>query len=333
MYYSESETLITKSPSDKGDIIQIDRAIAHAYAPGGHGWTDDAFLLPQINLTTSRLHHTITRYASQGVVETYYPLECSHGHIFDANEKACPDCQEPANMATSSGLSRYRILKQPKVPAFYPMSVQQSYDIFLSYRHLETERLASDLYYAFKARNFNVFLDAVNIPTGNDFESVYLPAASNSPHFIFLASATYFNSENCKMELAHALRTAKNVIPVSIGSKLTPPYDMPWINKMSPCRIIGDGQGLSRDLEDFLRPIVEQSPAPVNYKHRLDACIYLFEKMPLDQKLSCLATSDWLASIMKLGTGPADWTIAIRQGSSSSPTRLDELCSALAPRN
>jgi len=331
MYYNESDTLITNSPSDKNDLILMDRAIARSYAPSGYGWLDDASLQVRTKLDAGRLNNLVGRYELLNVVHRYEPLQCSHGHLFDPGETECPDCQDPATNASLSGLIRYRVLKQPQEPLFDPTTARGPFHVFISYRHGETKRLAADLYYAFTARNMNVFLDNSIIPPGADFEKVFLPAASETAHLIFLASSTYFDSTYCKAELAHALRSAKNVIPVPIGGYFHPPNDMPWLNQMNTGPLIGDGHGLSKDLEDFLLPIVGQSPAPPNYNHRLNACIYLLQQMGRNDLLSRFATSNWLSDIINQGTGPANWMVSIRQEVGNNTTRLNELCSALAP--
>src|SRR5262249_12736355 len=142
---------------------------------------------------------------------------------------------------------------------------------------------------------------------------------------------TYFDSTYCKAELAHALRMARNVLPVPVGGGFQPPNDMPWLNQMNPSPIVGGGQGLSKELEDYLLPIVTQSTAPMNYNHRLDACIYLLQQMGRNELLSRFATSNWLSDIINQGTGPANWMVSIRQEIGNNATRLNELCSALAP--
>ena len=271
MYYSESDILITNTSSDKNDLLLMDRAIARSYGASGHGWLDNAVLEIRTKLDAGRVNNLIRRYERLNVVSRFEPLECSNGHTFEPDESECPDCQASAIDAIPSGLIRYRVLKQPQEPLFDLGIAKGPFQVFISYRHGDTKHLAADTYYALKARNLNVFLDSGLISPGADFEKVFLPAASETPHFLSLISPTYFDSDYCKAELAHALRSAKNVIPVLVGGNFTSPNDMPWLNKINPSPVTGNGQGLSRELEDFLLPIVQQSPAPANYNHRLDA--------------------------------------------------------------
>ncbi len=331
MYYSESDNLITSSPSDRNDIVLMDRAIARSYAPSGRGWLDDAAFQIRTGLDARRLAGLIRRYERLNVVDRHEPSECPHGHIFDPGATECPDCHEPASNARLSGLTRYWVLKQPQEPLFDPTTARRPFNVFISYRHGETGQLAADLYYGLVSRNLNVFLDSSIIPPGVSFERIFLPVASDTSHFVFLASDSYFDSTYCKAELAHALRTARNVIPVPIGGNFHPPNDMPWLNQMNPCLIIGDGQCLSKELEDYLLPVVTQNPAPTNCDHRLNACIYLLQQMGRNELLSRFATSNWLSDIINQGTGPQHWIVAIRQEVGNNTTRLNELCSTLAP--
>lgn len=332
MYYSESEALITNSPLDKNDLILMDRAIARSYTPDGFGWLDDGIVQQRTKIDAARLTGLMRRYRTKRVVENFDPLECPNGHLFDPDETECPECKEVAANATPSGLTRYWVKKPPQKPLFDPLTAHGPFGVMISYRCNETERLAAELYYSLKQRGIHAFVDGGDIAPSVDFEKVFLPVASETPHLIALISRGYFGSDYCEKEIAHALRCGRHVLLVPVGIPFNAPRNMAWLVNVNPLHIMGSSDGLSPELENHL---ISQISGPVPSlaisDHRLDACRFLLAKLSFTDLAQLLTTFGLLGDLPNtLDNGQR--IQALLQNVGTNETRIRMLCAALAPQ-
>ncbi len=214
---------------------------------------------------------------------------------------------------------------------FNPNQATEPYDIFLSYRHGEADQLTKDLYDTLRAVGQRVFLDNSEIPPGVSFENVFLPAASQATHFICLATHSYFNSDYCRREVAHSLRAGRNFIPVPVDGNWPEVKSMPWLVRIHKADVRGSGQGLSENLKSYLLAQIQQSPAPRNHEFHVDACIYLLQELGETEKTRIINRLDWLRNIPNRGMSSEDMISAIQREVGGNTTRIQELCTALAP--
>lgn len=66
--------------------------------------------------------------------------------------------------------------------------------IFISYRRVETEPMAGQLFDALSRRNFSVFLDTVSVQPGVDFQASLFEQLADKSMVVLLHSATFSNS-------------------------------------------------------------------------------------------------------------------------------------------
>jgi hypothetical protein len=67
--------------------------------------------------------------------------------------------------------------------------------IFISYRRLETEPMAGQLFEALSIRNFSVFLDTVSVQPGVDFQTSLVEQLADKSMVVLLHSATFSSSQ------------------------------------------------------------------------------------------------------------------------------------------
>ncbi len=333
MYYSTSAKLISSYPGDQRDLIAMDRAIARSYVRGGSGWLDDGVLALRTGLPRARVNNLARRYVRQAVLEMYTPVQCPPPceEIYDPAEDQCPECHTPSSEASPNPQERYRVIGQPSQPMFDPETATGSFQAFISYRHNQASQLATDLYYALSALGVRVFLDSGQLPPGVDAERVFYRVASEAPYFLCLASARYFDSEYCKREIAHAFRSAQNVLLIDTGMS-SYPRDMPWLSaRPNQVPIKGDGAGLSAELEGYLvRQVTQQPTARSIHDFRSDACAFLLAKLGTGDLISVVNSLSWLRRI-NINTNLDIVVKLILDEIGIDTTRLQELCAALGP--
>lgn len=335
MYYSASKALINNHPGDQNDLIAMDRAIARAYACSGRAWLDDGILTLRTGLSRSRVKNLAQRYVRKRILEAYTPVECAPpcGEVYEPTEEQCPACGLPISEATPSTTERYRVAGKPTTPLFDPVNAVGPFTAFISYRHGDTAQLASDLYFALTARGVRVFLDSGHIPLGVDFERVFLGAASEASYFLALVGPKYFDSHYCKREIAHALRSARNVVLIEVGSRLSSiiPGDMPWLARLNPSSIKGNTDGLSRELETLVVDQVTRKPvAPPVHDFQLDACSFLLSRLGSGQLTQVINRLRWLNRINTRADLDEQVQSVLREAQSDT-TKVRELCAALRP--
>jgi hypothetical protein len=331
MYYAESSTLIANNAGSQSTVGALDREIAHAYSPAGHGYTELPLLLSKVNDTQAAVEALMTSYETSGVVASYERVECQCGESYDGRRPACPNCGRPVASARRTGVTCYEVLKQPSRPSFNPASMPQAPEVFISYRHSDTETLATDIYYSLLKEGLSVFLDDGHIAVGANPEEVFLRAASSAGYFIALVSENYFGSRYCKKEIAHAARAHRRLIRVNVPPNVpAAPPEMPWVNAPNWNPVQGDRSGLTPALEASLLNAV-RTPASANVADlRLQACRYLLDQLSLDQVNALWSGLSWMIEIVP---GPSK-SERIRQilQEATPPDRLAELCTALGPR-
>lgn len=87
--------------------------------------------------------------------------------------------------------------------------------VFLSYRRNEAREAALQLFEAFSARLFDVFLDTHGIAPAEDFQSLLWHRLCDSDVLVMLDTPNYFNSRWTSAEFGRAL--AKNISVLRIG--------------------------------------------------------------------------------------------------------------------
>lgn len=328
MYFAESSQLINQNLTDKDAIKALEREIAHAYSPGGQGFTELPLLRNRTGVQQSTIVRLMTAYETLGVVDSYAQVQCPCGEKYDGRETVCPDCGDDVANAQPTGVMCYSVQKQPQQPAFNSAAMPQSPDVFISYRHADSEKLAADIYYSLQVEGQSVFLDNGNIPVGANAEQVFLRAASNARYFIALVSANYFESHYCKKEISHAARMERRLIRINVPPYPPAPNDMPWVDTPNWNRQQGDAGGLTLALESSLLSAIQTPPSANNADLRESACQYLLEQLSANDLSGIWNRLSWMRE-----TSPAlSKNEKIRQILQEvTPTRLPELCSVLAP--
>jgi hypothetical protein len=87
--------------------------------------------------------------------------------------------------------------------------------IFLSYRRVESRIVALQLFEAFSARHFDVFLDTHGVPPAEDFQAILWHRLCDSDVLVMLDTPGYFNSRWTAAEFGRAL--AKSVTVLRLG--------------------------------------------------------------------------------------------------------------------
>jgi hypothetical protein len=329
MYYEESTQLIESNPFDKGLIIVLDREVAHAYAPGGGGFTELPLLVQTASAPYESVERLMAEYERLGVVESYQQVECPCGERYDGREPACPECSSEVANARETGVTRYAVKKQPKEPAFDPDSQPKTPDVFISYRHADAETLATDIYYSLRDEGLEVFLDRGEIAVGADPAQVYLRAASAARFFIVLVSDTYFDSPFCRKEIAHAARMRRRLIRVNLSPDVpNAPPQMPWLGRPNWLNQEGDGNRFTPALDSALKAAV-RTPSGANVADlRLQACVYLMQQLSRNEIDTVWNSLSWMFEFDKKSSKEEKIEQIMQQVTTE---RLQELCDALAP--
>jgi hypothetical protein len=222
-----------------------------------------------------------------------------------------------------------RILRQPAKPAYDPHALSDTPDVFISYRHTDGEILATDIYYALLADGQSVFLDDGQIPVGANAEQTYLKAASHAAYFIALVSNTYFQSEFCKREIAHAARCMRRLIRINIPPIPSAPNDMPWIESPNWSRQQGSIHGLDPALEEALLAAVQLPSSTATMADlRKEACQFLLEQLSLGDIERLWNRLPWMTDFSPVNAKHRNIGLILRE---TTAQRLPVLCNALAP--
>lgn len=329
MYFDESLTLTTKSPLDTNAIKLLDRELAHTYAPGGQGFADTALLQHKTQLAQTDILRLLTEYEVASVVVSYAQIECTCGEKYDPAEANCPDCGLDISAATPTGITCHRVVKQPNSPAYDPQNQPAITNIFISYRHADSSRLAADIYYSLRADGHSIFLDNGNIAPGADAERVFLRAASQADYFIALVSNHYFESPYCKKEIAHATRQRKRLLRVNLPPIQPAPNDMPWIDGPNWLRDKGSADGLSPQLEQALLSAISIQSTPNSIADlRIEACQFLMDQLSRNELETLWNRLSWMRDLSPNGSKANMIRLILEEATGA---KLDTLCNALAP--
>ncbi len=329
MYFDESKKLTERHLTDKDAIRMLDREIAHAYAPDGHGFTELPLLRHKSGLAQAEVERLMRLYEDAGVVASYVRGECPCGEKYDPQDSSCPSCGHPVADAVPDGVTCYRVLAQPREPAYNADAPPAEPDVFISYRHADSAKLAADIYYSLRAEGHSVFLDNGNIPVGADAERVYLNAASRAKYFVALVSKNYFGSDFCKKEIAHAARCRQRLIRVNVPPVPHPPNDMPWIDGPNWNSQQGDASGLTHALEQSLLTAVRLQPSPQTIADlRSEACEFLMKQMGFNDLEGLWNRLPWMRDI-QLPDSKNRIINRIREETTAQSLQI--LCNALAP--
>ncbi len=87
-------------------------------------------------------------------------------------------------------------------------------DAFISYARKESIILAARIYQFFRLEGLDAWFDKINIPHGQDYQQRIYQGIESAHNFIFLISPTSVASPYCRLEIEHALRLGKRIIPV-----------------------------------------------------------------------------------------------------------------------
>lgn len=329
MYYEESSRLIERWQLQRSAIGRIDRVLAHAYVAGGTGFSELPLLLNQTALSTDAVEPLLQAYEDVGVIRTFTQLECSCSERYGSDEGEECECGRSAEDAEAVAIC-YRVLVQPRKPAYDPDQQPDQPDVFVSYRRQDTSALAADIYYFLRGHGYSVFLDRSDIPVGADPARVYLRAVSAARNFVALVSRNYLDSDICKLELAHAARSRTRVIRVNIPPLPHVPADLAWINTPNWNPVEGAATGLTPQLEYTLLAAT-RAPAAANVADlRRQGCQYLMEQMAFPMELEQLrGRLPWMMGYNFMGLNQAQVVSTIQQATKA--TDLDGLCAALAP--
>jgi len=328
MYYTVSSNSIKAGGADKSLIKVIDREIAHAYNPGKRGYVEESLLVSKTGLSSSVVRQAMREYQQSQVVQPYKQVEHC-GESQDPADGNCSECSRPLAGAPLTGVNCYRVIVQPQKPAFDPTLQPQQPKVMISYRRLDTEPLATDLYYALILEQISVFLDTGDIPVGAMAEDVFLRAASTADHFIVLVSLNYFGSLYCKKEIAHAARAGKRIIRVNVPPVPPAPADIPWVNNPNWVSQNGAGRGLDSALERSLFTAIKTPNTPGSIADlRREGCQFLMEQMTPNELLGIWNRLPWMVGFKPSNSKQEDIRLIL---SEAGGARLDVLCNALAP--
>lgn len=95
--------------------------------------------------------------------------------------------------------------------------------VFLSYRRTESREVALQLFEAFAARQFDVFLDTHGVPPAEDFQAILWHRLCDSDVVVMLDTPGYFNSRWTDAEFGRALAKSITVLRVGWPSHVASP--------------------------------------------------------------------------------------------------------------
>ena len=121
--------------------------------------------------------------------------------------------------------------------------------VFLSYRRSEAAQVALQLFDAFSAKHFDVFLDTHGIAPAEDFQATLWHRLCDSDVLVMLDTATYFDSRWTNAEFGRAL--AKGIAILRIG----------WSNSAQSRRTqtVSSCELISHDIDSLTGRLTEQA--------------------------------------------------------------------------
>lgn len=329
MYYEESKALLEGFPNDKVAIRQIDRDIAHAYTSGKSGQISPIVLSARTRIASNKIARMMRRYESDGIAVRFEKVKCECGELCDPQDGTCLNCSEDLSMATPGGEIFYRVEKQPQSPTFDPQIASTTCDVFISYRHMDCEKLAADIYYSLRSEDQTVFLDNGNLPVGADAEKLYLTAASRAKYFIALVSEHYFESPACKKEIAHAARTGVRLIRVNVPPVPDVPNDLPWIDGPNWNTQKGNASGLSESLEASLfNAVTTPATAGTIFDNKKNGCNFLLNQLSPNELLRVWNNLSFMEEFSPAASKIENVRVILQEATGA---KLDLLCKALSP--
>jgi len=105
------------------------------------------------------------------------------------------------------------------------MSDVAQHDVFISYSRTDIA-FARILHDAFKARNLDTWIDWQDIPPSADWLAEVYQAIESANTFVFIVSNTSASSEICHLEIDHAIKNHKRLVPITlhdVDPKALPP--------------------------------------------------------------------------------------------------------------
>lgn len=328
MYYSESTNLITSEPRYNSTVIALDRLVAHAYAADQLGYVELTLLMRGAGEPSGTVERLMHSYETAGVTRRYERMVCLCGETYDPDDGVCLSCGAPISDATPTSSVCYAVQMPPQLPAFELSPQPTTPDIFISYRRDDSKVLAADIFYMLRSHGKSVFLDDSSIPPGDDAERDFLRAASRAGHFICLISRSYFDSEFCQKEIAHAARAGRRLIRVNISPVPSAPADMPWIDGPNWLQEKGNEAGLEQPLENALLAALE-TPSVGGMDLRRQACQYLMSIKSPGEIQDVWTRLPWINQNFQMTSSRSGNISQILQETTGG--RLAELCNALAP--
>ncbi|RYZ91872.1 MAG: toll/interleukin-1 receptor domain-containing protein [Proteobacteria bacterium] len=275
MYYRESNRLTKSHSARVREIEVIDRVIAHAYTPDNRGFIEAYHVANVAGISEADARMTLALFVS--TLHEYLPVECCD-ELQDPLNERCLNCGIDLSVGAKHISSRYRIIDQPQLLPDLDVISASTCDVMISYRHGETDRLATDIYYHLTKIGLKVFYDKPGISGGVDWEKVFLRAASRAKHIILLLSPLYFESAYCKKEIAHSARTGGKILKVNCNGPLVD-SELSWLGTVNPVRFTGNPGFLDLNLADEIVLEVQKSSTGPNFSHRVNGCAYLLSHM------------------------------------------------------
>jgi len=92
--------------------------------------------------------------------------------------------------------------------------MSQRYDVFISYGRSESKWFAKRLVDNLSQICQNVWFDQNDIPVGVDFQNQIRDGIERTDNFIFIISPHSIESEYCRIEIEHAVKLNKRIIPI-----------------------------------------------------------------------------------------------------------------------
>ena len=100
--------------------------------------------------------------------------------------------------------------------------LRQTRRLFISYRRMEAQTIAIQLYECLDARGFDVFLDTHSVPPGEPFQDVLWHRLADTDVVVLLDTPDFLDSQWTQEELAHANTTNVQILQVIWPGNSTP---------------------------------------------------------------------------------------------------------------
>lgn len=87
-------------------------------------------------------------------------------------------------------------------------------DVFISYGRADSREFVVKLVQKLASEGLKIWVDFDDIPVGIDYQQHINDSIDKSHNFLFIISPHSVNSKYCKLEIDHALRRKKRIIPL-----------------------------------------------------------------------------------------------------------------------